>query len=409
MIRKKFPRTPIILGGEHITAVFEEALLSMNDPLILCVLGEGENTLKDLALFYDNKGPQNVTGLGDIQGVAFLESSQKVRSSRRDRIKKLDEILWPAWHLFPMENYVTRGISYLNKRTIPMLTSRGCPYRCKFCSAPQTWGTETYLRSPHDILKEIELYVERYHVEHIEFMDLVGVVNKRWTLELSNLLIEKKPGVTFSFAPGTRSEILDHETLTALKKAGIIRVMYAPDSGSSAEAKKIKKFINFEKLISSLRECIKLGIPTRVVTIIGFPNQTYKELLTSILFTLKCTFLGTNDIFINNFVPYSGSEFYDELKKRKGGFKLKDYSSFTIGQVESLSDEIPSWLLTLVRNGLMAFCIGLQYLLRPWRIAKSIIRLSRGEPMTLTENYIYLKFKYKTNFRFGENRLDYRF
>lgn len=405
-IRKLHPKVPIILGGENITAIYQNALIELNDPNIYCVLGEGEVTLKELCDFFrSSKLAQK--SVESIDGIAYLDFKGEVTSSRRRRIKNLDELNWPAWKYFPMESYISRGISYLNKRTIPMLTSRGCPYRCKFCSAPNTWGAETYLRSPEDIVDEIQYYVKIYNVEHIEFMDLVGVVSKKWTLKLCQLLIERRPGVTISFAPGTRSEILDYETLLALKQAKIIRILYAPDSGSSEEAKKIKKFVNFKKLTKSLRTCIKLGIPSRVVTIIGFPGQTYRELLKSLSFSLKCVFLGANDVFINNFVPYSGSEFYDELKETRPEYQLQNFSSFSVGRVDSMSENIPSWVLSLTRTSMMSFFIGLQYLLRPWRIYQSIVRLSSGKPITLTENYIYLKMTYKTNFNFINKKIAY--
>lgn len=394
---KNFPEATIVLGGEHATAAHAKILKEFNQRVI-CVLGEGEETFLELCQTIQNNDFEK---LSKIQGIAFLNKDQVVVSTRRDRMKSLDSIPWPAWDLLPIRKYLDAGVGATvhNRRVMIMLTSRGCPYKCSFCSAPQMWGKYVFHRSPEEIIKEIRYYIKQYQVDHIEFMDLVGLVNKNWTVDFYEKMAAANLGITFTFSPGTRSEILSKEVLSGLKKAGLLRIQYAPDSGTTEEAKLLKKNANLDKMSESIFNSNALDLPICSNILVGYPGQSFKALLKTVLFSIKLSWLGVDDVLVHNFVPYSGSEFHEDLKNDPSE-KYKDFisdeymimtSAPSLGLVKSYSVNISSIMLSIVRFGILLICLILNYTLRPKRIWKTILNVKNKKPVTYFENLIYLK------------------
>lgn len=402
-IRESFSDAFIVLGGEHATAAYNKILVDFPSN-VFCVLGEGEETFLELCQkIKENKFDE----LRDVMGLAFVDSNSQIISSRRERIKKLDDIPWPSWDLFPMQKYLDAGVGATvhNRRVMIMLTSRGCPYKCSFCSAPAMWGKYVFQRSPDDIVAEIRKYIKIYSIDHVEFMDLVGLVNKEWTLEFCRTMKAANLGITFTFSPGTRSEILSREVLEALKAAGLLRIQYAPDSGSTEEAKLLRKNANLDKMTSSIANSADLEIPICSNILIGYPGQKKKSLVNTIFFAIKLSWVGVDDVLVHNFVPYSGSEFHEQLENDTTQ-KFKDYISDeymimtttpSLGMVKSYSINIPSLLLSVIRFGILFICLTLNYVLRPKRIWRTFINVKNKKPVTYFENLIYLKINLKND------------
>jgi radical SAM superfamily enzyme YgiQ (UPF0313 family) len=110
----------------------------------------------------------------------------------RERISDIDALSWPAWDGIPLDTYLDRGFGMdeYNLRSMPMLASRGCPYRCTFCSSPQMWGTTWMARDPDDVVREIRHYVERHGIQHVEFHDLTTIIDRRWILRFTEKLLD---------------------------------------------------------------------------------------------------------------------------------------------------------------------------------------------------------------------------
>jgi radical SAM superfamily enzyme YgiQ (UPF0313 family) len=223
-LRARFADVPIVAGGEHITAVPELCLRGCPD-LDLCVLGEGEETLVELA---------NRLHAGEawrqVDGVAFLDEGRFVQTPPRRRIREVDEIPRPAWDLFPMEVYLTSRNAHgvYRGRTMGVLATRGCPYKCTFCSNPVMYGVLWVARSPSDLLDEIESYIRTYRVQNIDFFDLTMVLKRSWVLEFCRLIEERGLKFTWQLPTGTRSEVIDDEVAAALYRTGCRNVTLAP-------------------------------------------------------------------------------------------------------------------------------------------------------------------------------------
>lgn len=392
-----FPEALIVLGGEHATAAHENILREFPENLV-CVLGEGEETLLDLC-----QQLEKVDGdFKNVRGIAYYDKERGVISSRRERIKALDEIPTPAWDLFPIEKYLQQGsgATVHNRRTMMMLTSRGCPYKCSFCSAPQMWDKYVFHRAPEAIILEIRNYISLYKIDHIEFMDLVGLVNKKWTLDFCEKMAQANLPVTITFSPGTRSEILSEEILRGLKAAKLLRIQYAPDSGSTEEAKLLKKNANLDKMTISMAKSVELDLPICSNILVGYPGQRLRDLYRTGKFCLKLARLGVDDVLVHNFVPYDGSEFHEKLindpKKRYikyiGDTFMTRTTGPSLGYVQSFSENIPSWFLSIFRFTVLGACVIVHYLFHPKRIFKSIKNVTNKLPVTYLENLLYLKF-----------------
>ena len=168
---------------------------------------------------------KNERGQSEVKGIAYLFDG-KIRHSKPTRIKTLDEITWPDWNVIPVEKYLRShcGVDTVDKRTMPIIASRGCPYTCSFCSSPQMWTTLWNSRSPRDVVNEILYYEDKYRVEHIEFYDLTLIINRKWILEFCEVLIQSGSKISFSLPAGTRVEAVNMEVLQALYSSGCTKL-----------------------------------------------------------------------------------------------------------------------------------------------------------------------------------------
>lgn len=384
-IKLRFPNRYIVLGGEHVTANPEQVLQDLPYSRILCAIGEGDDLIIDIY-----KKLSTSADLASISSVAYLEDNRVHKTARLPRKTQLDD-LKPNWDKVPIRPYLDKGYSYgaHNKRSMPMLFSRGCPYQCTFCTSPNMWGTRWVYKKPEIIGKEIGEYIGKYDIEHIDFFDLTTAINRKAIIELSNEI--KKHNISWAMPSGTRSEVLDKEVLQNLKESGLVRIQYAPESGSSDTLKRIKKRVNLDKMSKSIREAYKLGICTRATMIFGFPGQTLTECFESFLYSMKLAFIGLDDLACYPFVPYCGSELFDQLVK-EGEFEELEYLDLAHFQaihiynrakgMKSYSKSIPDFLMPLFVLGLMGLFYLVSYTIRPWKVVLMIRNLIIRKPVT---------------------------
>jgi radical SAM superfamily enzyme YgiQ (UPF0313 family) len=389
-VGEKFPGVPMVAGGEHATADAEYVLRSCSS-LLACVLGEGEETMLAVAeALGRGETLDTVTGLCLRRGDGTF-----LNTGARQRIRDLDSIPWPDWDPVPIENYLTSGVGYgiVRGRNMPMLASRGCPYKCSFCSNRQMWGKKWNIRAPEDVLAEMKHYIAAYQAESFSFYDLTAIVRRDWIVEFCDLLIAEDLGITWQMPSGTRSEALDAEVVAKLKASGCIALTYAPESGSEETLKRIFKKVHLDTMLSSLRACTQEGVFSKAHIILGFPGETPRNMAQSFWFMVRMAWAGVNDVAIYPFVPYPGSQFYDELKVSRGfpedgepydlflAFNCKDKYTGVRSWNEYLTDKRLSWLCVV---GLLMF-YSLQYLFRPWRFVQTWWRVFTNDPVTLAE------------------------
>ncbi|CAG0964999.1 partial 2-hydroxyethylphosphonate methyltransferase, partial [Rhodocyclaceae bacterium] len=186
-IRAAFPKALIVAGGEHITALTEFSLREA-EVIDVCVRGEGEHTFFEVAEAY-----RTGKGFNDIAGTAFLDGSgHYVEPNGLTRIKDIDNLPWPYWPDGYLEGFWARGKSYgvLSERDMPMMISRGCPYKCTFCSNPHMWTNRYTLREVDDVIAEIKHYLDRFRITAVQLYDLTAIAKRSWAVEFCSKLVE---------------------------------------------------------------------------------------------------------------------------------------------------------------------------------------------------------------------------
>ena len=387
-INNKFANIPVILGGEHITADPEYSLRT-GKGVTACALGEGEQTIVDLVDAILGK-----RSLHDIKGIAFLDQSGSFyQTERRSRILSVDDIPWPDWENYPLEEYLKEGLGFNTAigRPIPMMASRGCPYQCTFCSSPNMWTTKWIARDPMDVIKEIKFYIEKYNIDHVEFFDLTAIIEINWIIDFTKALIKEDIDISWSLPSGTRTEILDEEILALIKKSGCHKLTYAPEAGSATTLKRIKKIVKLDRMIKSIRAAQKVGIRVKSNLMFGIPGQTKYECLETFGFLSRTAWSGMWDVSLFNFVPYPGSELFSQLMDEK---KIDQndhdaYDNFLMSNIYGDAASFKSWSKYITDRQLSIIIFfsffwfyGLSFLFRPQRLVYTIWRQLRNKPTT---------------------------
>lgn len=374
-VRKAYPDITIIAGGEHISALPEFCLMDC-PALDYCGAGEGEELLLEFVSVKREGGD-----VRSVAGLCYRDGGGIAMNPRRKRITALDDLPWPAWHMVPIEPYLESdygGAGTKTGRCMPVIASRGCPFKCSFCSNVSMWGQRYVIRSPEAVIGEIKHYVDKYRATHIEFYDLTAIVNKKWIMEFCRLYIASGLTASWSLPTGTRSEALDDEVVKMLFRTNCKYLVYAPESGSAHTLKMIHKKVNLDALLKSVRSAVRNGINTRCNLVIGFPRETFGDLMKTLVFQLKLAWHGVDDVPMYLFSPYPGSELFGYLRDTKKISQLDDgYFDSLLGQMDLnsstvFSEEMSGKTIRGVRVIGMSLFYGLSYLLRPWRIIRSI-------------------------------------
>jgi radical SAM superfamily enzyme YgiQ (UPF0313 family) len=393
-VHEAAPRATMVVGGEHATA--DPAHVLRTAPAVgACVLGEGEETLVELV----NALAAGID-LGRVAGLVLRTAGEPLRTAPRARLRAIDELPWPAWHLVPtlgmyLDNHF--GFEECNRRSMPMMATRGCPYRCTFCSSPSMWGTNWFARDPRDVIDEIKHYHGHYRIEHVEFYDLTAVVDRRWILEFARLLSEERLPITWRLPSGTRSEALDAEVLQAMAASGCEAIVYAPESGSPRTLARMKKKVKPERMLVSMRAAVRAGMHVRAHFIMGTPGQTWGEVAETFLFIAKMAWVGVHDAISYFFYPYPGSEIFRDLVVRgKIDPHAPEYDELLAGACFTDFKAIRSWSEYFSPGTLRLICFAsmlhfyvLSFLFWPLRAVQASWRIVRGRPFTWIERVVY--------------------
>ncbi|MFN8016886.1 MAG: radical SAM protein [Acidimicrobiales bacterium] len=311
LARERFPEATIILGGENATAMWTW-VFEQTDAIDAVVLGEGERAAAEVA----HRVAQGAT-LAGVEGLALREvpEGEEHEAKLPVRMRHLEEIPRPAWDLFPLESYwrhtcstgVDRG------RTLPILATRGCPYKCSFCSSPNMWTTRYIVRDPEDVADEIEHYARTYGVRNVDFVDLTPMTKRSWILKLSDELEARGLDVSLQLPIGTRSEALDEEVLRRMAAAGTTNITFAPESGSPHMLEVYDKRLDLDHVLDAIRAARRAGMITNIHMIIGHPEERWMDRWHNWTFMMRAALAGLHVAGTTIFYPYPGSRDFKDL------------------------------------------------------------------------------------------------
>jgi anaerobic magnesium-protoporphyrin IX monomethyl ester cyclase len=308
-IKRRHPDVPVILGGEHVSSMPEFCLLTSAADML--VLGEGEETVIELIHALRNSQP-----LDEIDGIAYRCGDDVVVNPRRQRVTEIDNIAWPAWHLFDLDTYHEHrwmGGLYSSTKTVPMLATRGCPYQCTYCSAPGMWTPKWIPRDPVKVADEIQYYVEHFGARNFPFQDLTAIIRREWIVDFCHQLLDRGLQITWQMPTGTRTEAVDAEVAQLLRRTGLINMAYAPESGSEETRRLIKKKMKTDRLFESMRATVAEGLPASVFFVIGFPHDTEENFRESLPFLDAIADIGITDVGVFFYMALPGTQMFDSL------------------------------------------------------------------------------------------------
>jgi anaerobic magnesium-protoporphyrin IX monomethyl ester cyclase len=303
-----------VVGGPHVTTVPKEFLEEAKN-VDIAVTGEGEYTMLEIAQYFEGKEP-----LSEILGVAFRKNGQITVNSPRPFIRNLDELPYPAYDLVNMEQYLSSkriGYRSFRNRAISMVTSRGCPFNCCFCSVHLHMGREFRANSAKYVTNHVQYVVDKFKVKNIFFED------DNLTFDLSRFeaicdgLIKKKMKIGWETPNGVRADCLNLNLLQKMKKSGCQSVFFGVESGDQQILNNvICKSLDLNRVVEVAKICRKIGLKTGGFYIIGFPGEKKENMQKTVDFALM---LKRNfDVGMHLFIatPSYGTRLYEECKAK---------------------------------------------------------------------------------------------
>ncbi|MBF0472797.1 MAG: radical SAM protein [Nitrospirae bacterium] len=275
--KKVNSNTLTLMGGVHPT-FYPKETLGFND-IDIIVRGEGEITLQELISQIDKKLPLN-----DINGIAFKHNGEIIITSNRQPIEDLDSIPFPDRNLFKKDYYKCYTTVVRQKPCFSIVSSRGCHFKCNFCSSPDFWQKQR-LRSPKNIVDEIEMLVNNLGAKEIMFVVDTFNATLEHAKELCQEIIDRK--LKISWRTNARVYPIDEELVKLMKRAGCWLVYYGVENGNPEMMKKIGKAITPEKVIRAFDITEKAGIRTFAYFIIGLPGETEQSIKETIALQKK--------------------------------------------------------------------------------------------------------------------------
>ena len=303
LVKNFNPSIKVVMGGMHPNFLYEQILTHY--PVDAVCIGEGEETVVELVKTYEAK-----SSMEGVMGIAFKKNGIVVFNGRRDFIKDIDSIPFPAHYIYADD--------IKRKKTAHIITSRGCPYGCQFCSTTEFWGRFWRARSPKNVIAETEMLVRDYDVNYISFQDDEFTLQKKRTIDLCKEIVERE--IKIKWSCNTRVNTIDMEQLEWMKKAGCDNVSMGIESGSPKILKTIGKKITVEQIIKSFKLLEEFGIARGSFLMVGNPGEDSQSVKDTIELIRRLNL---------DVVPpavaeiYPGTQLYEIAKKR--GFITDDY------------------------------------------------------------------------------------
>lgn len=302
-IKKSMPQTIVILGGPTPTSSPKRTLSACKADAV-CV-GEGEDTFLEILKRYKSKKHL----FKNVDGMIYKSGKRIVVNKPRAFIKDIDKIPFPAYHLFPdLTNYKSRAVK---TPFAPLLTSRGCPFHCVFCSK-DVFKFLCRMRSPENVIAEIDMLVSKFGVKQIDILDDNFTLNKERTKKILDLIIKRKYDLYVNLQSGVRTEGIDKSVIKKMKQAKIFKIPFGVESGDPGILKIIRKQLNQKRLLWCTKLAKEAGMKVYGFFIIGLPYDTGETMQRTIDFAKK---MNPNIATFTVCIPFPGTELYNIVKK----------------------------------------------------------------------------------------------
>ncbi len=347
------PEIKIVYGGVQATLFPEEQLAH---PFVdVVVLGEGELPFQQLLDAW-SRG----ISIHEVGSIAFKDESDKiVTNSRLQLIQSLDDLPFPALHLFPMKHYHSSA-QLRGRRTLHLMTSRGCPYNCSYCSGDLIFGRTFRFRSPEKVIDDIHRLVNAFGMDSIQFYDETFTVNRDRVYALCDAL--DASGLSLPWACFTRVDLVDRELLTRMRDSGCYQIFFGVETGVPRLLKIIRKGTTLDQARKAFKLTRELGIETVASFMLTLPGEKYEDTQESIRFGIE---LDPDYIYWLTFVPYPGNDLTD-LARQSGRIINEDATTYNVFNeiVYVPEDRDPEEIRQTVARAYRRFYLRPRYVIR---------------------------------------------
>lgn len=286
----------IAKGGD--TTIRPEERLELCADLDIAIIGEPELTLLEIA---------QGKNLKDIKGICYRENGKIVRTPKRPFIRDLDSLPFPSRHLLDQSKYVRPDTGEI---LTTIQSSRGCPAKCIYCLSRVVGGADLRLRSPKNVVDELEHCIREYGIRNFFFRADTFTWDKEWVIEVCKEIIDRK--LDIQWVANSRANTVDDERLIWMKKAGCWLISFGVESGNQHILDMTQKGITLEQSREALRLAKKHRLKTFVTFLIGMPWDTRETIMQTFDFAREID----GDFFevILPF-PFPGTKYYEIAKR----------------------------------------------------------------------------------------------
>jgi len=304
--------TVVVLGGAHATCLPEECIAFECFDYI--VVGEGEFTMLELTNSVINKSIQ----IDSVNGLVYREGNKILVTEPRQRLEDLDMLPYPARELLDIDAYHQKG---------SIISSRGCPYRCNYCSCAVISGHSYRVHSVDYVLNEIEFLMLQHDIKYFDFHDDTFNFNSERVFEFCRKTQERQ--LEFRWSCFCRTTNFNFEIARVMKDSGCNTIQFGVESGSQTVLNSIKKRINLEEIENAVASAKKAQIEKICCGfIIGHAQDTEESINQTIDFGVKLSKIGANNLTISMLTPYPGTEVYNNLGKNGIRLLTKNWEQF---------------------------------------------------------------------------------
>jgi len=303
-IKVNFKDTKLVIGGVHITlqpSAFKDTVFDYG------VLGEGEIPFFKLIKAIISK--EEISKLKEVKGLLIRTKKEIINTGLSESIENLDEIPPPAINLLNMRYYALPSISSISKNSFAILTTRGCPYNCKFCSSSSFWESKIRFFSAKRVVEEIEYLYNKYGFTTITIADDLFAINKTRIKDIIKLLKDKNILGKITFSVCGRANLFDEEMASLLKKLGVTSIAFGFESGSEKVLKWLKGGnVTIENNKKAIEICNKYEMEAHGFFMIGSPYETLEDMEETYNFIKNYC---SNSFIIYQTIAYPSTEVWD--------------------------------------------------------------------------------------------------
>ncbi len=341
-IKACYPTMPVATGGAH-PSLFPKEILVGTRAFDFVFTGEAELQVVQLA----NALEQNdLKQLKVIEALTYRMDDVVVENPRIDYLDDLDELPPPAWDLLNFEDYYSDLSSWNNPKqldfslSVPIMTSRSCPFTCNFCACFTTMGRKFRMRTPSLVVDEIQMLHEKYGQNYFGFIDDVVNLHKKHFIDILNEIVRRGLNIQFETTCGVHIGTLSDEVIHAMAAAGCVFVRLPIEHGNDEMRNIIiGKHLKREKIYEAVASLKKYKIFTSSMFIMGFPEDTSKTLQDT--YDMICDLqLDLNYVF--NIIPFPGTKVFQQAQRDNlfiGDFAVDELWKGNIN-LDPVADEI---------------------------------------------------------------------